>query len=442
MNLTGIQSLQLSATDRTNAHSLRVALCPPDLYNFTKVMNGEAVDATFIIQTYIAKGLRDRGHQLTVLGAYTPDDALYAGELESLEPAHFTWSSSRWFVLANKVVWRIQRLLGIPYLNVFSNLRLMDACMQYFPGKDLVYERNSMHKFGVAMACKRLGMPYILYVEADDILEHDIMKKPIKGLQRLQVGLSMKYNLQAADKVICVSEPLKAHLIKQWKVAAKKIEVFPNVADIRRFHPEAGGSHTVRHSLGIGQAPLIIFVGNFYEWHDVATLLRAFSNLLDTSPHARLLLVGDGEKRHSMAQLASELGIDHAVTFTGMVAHADVPQYMAAADIAVVPYPSLNQEIWLSPLKLFEYMATGNAIIASDVGQLHEWIMEEQNGLLVPPGDVPALAMSLKRLVDDPALRLRLGQKAREEAVKRHSWDRYLSDLEALCLDVALKGKQ
>ena len=437
------QSVQMPLLpERTVCRPLKITLCPPELYLLQQVMKGKIADATFIIQAYIAEGLKSRGHNLSFLGPYDPGLAVYSGELDGLKPAHRTWTSSRIFEFSSRVVWKLQRLLGIPYLNIFANLRLMDACMQNLPESDLVYERNSMYRFGVAMACKRLGMPYILYFEADDILEHDIMKKPITGLLRVQAVRAIHYNLDAADRVICVSEPLKTYLVKKWKVPKQKIVVFPNVADVNRFRPDGEARERVRASLGIGDAPLILFVGNFYEWHDVATLLKAFVRVLEEHPGTRLMLVGDGAKRQSMAQLAMDLRIDRKVIFTGMVAHTDVPSFMAAADIAVVPYPVLQQDVWLSPLKLFEYMATGNAIIASDVGQLSEWVVNERTGVMIPPGDVSAMSAAIERLIDNPDLRSQLGQTAREDALKKHSWDKYLADLESIFFSVLAEGKR
>jgi glycosyltransferase involved in cell wall biosynthesis len=131
-----------------------------------------------------------------------------------------------------------------------------------------------------------------------------------------------------------------------------------------------------------------------------------------------------------MMQRATDLGLDHAAQFTGLVTHAEVPRLLAAADIAVVPYPPMETDLWLSPLKLFEYMASGKAIIASAVGQLTEVVQDGRNGLLIPPGDVPAMTAALQRLIGSPALRSQLGQQAREDAVRKHSWEHYLSRLE------------
>ncbi len=179
-----------------------------------------------------------------------------------------------------------------------------------------------------------------------------------------------------------------------------------------------------------------MFVGNFYAWHDVATLLKAFSQVLTIYPEAYLVLVGDGEKRQMMAQRAADLGIGHAVQFTGLVAHDEVPRLVAAADIAVVPYPVMQQDLWLSPLKLFEYMASGTAIVASAVGQLTDVIEDGKNGLLVAPEDTSAMAVALQRLIGDEVLRLRLGRQARENAEREHSWEHYFSRLERLFIAV------
>lgn len=412
--------------------SLRIAICPPEMQLLQKELRGEPTEATYVIQRYIAAGLRTRGHNLTFLAPHNLRQIVCTNDLQRPSLAPLTWSASPWFDFGSKVVWQVQRWLGVPYLNVFANYRLLDACLQCLPGHNLVYERNSLYRYGVAMACRRLKLPYVLYFEADDIMEHDVMGKPITGLLRWRAKVAIRYNLNAADCVICVSEPLKAHLVSNWRVPADKIVVFPNVADVQCFRPDPEARSDVRTSLGVDTQPLVIFVGNFYEWHDVTTLLAAFAKVRETHPDARLVLVGDGSRREAMMKHAANLGLGHAAQFTGLVAHAEVPRLLAAADIAVVPYPLLKTDVWLSPLKLFEYMASGKAIIASSVGQLTEVVQDGRNGLLVPPGDTAAMAAALLRLIDDPALQTRLGQQAREDAVRQHSWENYLARLERL----------
>jgi glycosyltransferase involved in cell wall biosynthesis len=429
--------LQLNANNNDDkppsSSHLRIAFCLPELKSPFQSPGNQPTDASYIQQEYIAEGLRARGHNLTFLAQHKLDEVVYSNDQHELQAVPRTWSGSRWFDIVSRFTWRMQRLMGVPFLNVFTNYRIFDACLQCLPGHDLVYERNGLYKAGVAMACKRLRLPYILFFDADEILEYDFMGKPITGLLRWRAKELVRYNQKIADCIICVSEQAKIRLMTTWRVPAKKIVVLPNGVDVQRFQPDPEARSLIRTSLGIDINPLIIFVGNFYKWHDITTLLDAFSQVLITYPGALLLLIGDGSERLKMMKYAIDLGIGNAVKFTGLIPHSEVPNLLSAADIAVAPYPALMDNFWLSPMKLFEYMASGAAIIASGVGQITEVVKDCINGLLVPPGDVSSMVVALKRLIDDAPLRLRLSQQARIDAVQKHSWERYNSRLEHLC---------
>ena len=426
------RSLPALATGPAVLRVLRIVIGVPELQPLQQVMRGEPADATYIIQGHIAAGLRARGHSLTFVAPGNLTETVCSSDPLRPEVAPRTWSGSRWFDVASKNSWRVQRMLGVPYLNVFSNYRRFDSCLRCLPGHDLVYERNGLYNAGVAMACKRLRLPYVVFFEADQIAEHDFMGRPLTGLLRWRAKALLRYNLGVAACVICVSEAGKLHLMTNWNVPAEKIVVFPNAVDVQRFRPDPEARAQVRASLGLTTNSVIVFVGNFFHWHDVATLLDAFARVLAKYPHARLLLVGDGAQRQAMMQRAADRGLGRAVQFTGAVPHADVPRLVAAADVAVAPYPRMTHELWLSPLKLFEYMATGAAVVASGVGQVADVLQDGSNGLLVPPGDASAMAAAVRRLIDDAPLRSRLGRQAREDAVRKHSWEQYLSRLERL----------
>lgn len=417
--------------------SLRIAICLQELQSLRQMINGEPVaDGTYIVQGYIATGLQAHQHKLTFLAPRNIDQIEFATNLNEVRTAPQTWSASRWFTITSKGMWRIQRLFMVPYLNIFSNFRLYDACLQCLPGHDVVYELNGLYNAGVAMACKRLGLPYVMFFDADQILEHDYMGKPISGLLRWRACQLLRYNLNAAERIVCVSESAKAHLMATWKVKADKIVVLPNGVDTKRFRPYPEEQSQVRAKLGVDSNPLVVFVGSFFEWHDIATLLNAFAQVLGAYPSARLVLVGDGRQRQAMMQRVVDLGIDHAVNFTGFIPHDAVPRLVSAADIAIAPYPAMKQDLWLSPLKLFEYMASGTAIVASKVGQVAQVLEDERNGLLVPPGDTAAMASALKRLIDDTGLRLQLSKQARNDAVQKYSWENYISRLECVFASV------
>jgi len=415
---------------------MRIALCSPELHPLLQAMKGEPTNATYLIQRHIATRLKARGHDLTFIAQLALGENICTDSLDDLTVAPRTWSGSRWFNFLRKLTWQVQRFLCIPYLNVYSNLQLFDACLHCLPGHDLVYERSGLYRHGVAKACKYLHLPYVLYVEADEILEYDYMQKPITGLLRWRAQKIFQFNLDAADCIVCVSQPLKAHLTKIWNIQAEKIFVFPNGVDAEQFRPNPEQRAKIRDHLKVSTNPLILFVGNFYEWHDVAILLDAFSQILKSYPDTRLVLVGEGSTRNIMEERAAALGITYAVQFTGLLPHADVPHYAAAADIAVVPYPPIKHDLWFSPLKLFEYMASAKAIVASAIGQLPDIVKDGRNCLLVPPGNIQALVNAVQRLIDDSDLREGLGNQAREDAILKHSWENYITNLEHLFVDV------
>jgi glycosyltransferase involved in cell wall biosynthesis len=164
------------------------------------------------------------------------------------------------------------------------------------------------------------------------------------------------------------------------------------------------------HTLGMGKG--------------VDDLVRAISRLPETPIH--LLLVGGPESMVAAYRgLWAELGLPperfHA---TGHVPAAEVPAALAAFDVAGMPHPYTPYfAYYLSPLKLFEYMAAGCALLATDLPSTREIVTDGETALLVPPEDVDALATALARLVAEPDLRARLGDAARRLAFARYTWE-------------------
>ena len=181
--------------------------------------------------------------------------------------------------------------------------------------------------------------------------------------------------------------------------------------------------------------PVIVYAGHLYAWKGVDVLLEALRELGDV----RGLIVGGYEKEPDLARLreqAARLGIADRVTFTGLVAPPAVAGHLRAGSVLVLPNPaSAISTRFTSPLKLFEYMAAGRPIVASDLPSIREVLRHEQNALLVEPGDAAALAAGVRRLLDDRPLADRLAQAAVTD-VASYSWDRRAERLETLLLQV------
>jgi glycosyltransferase involved in cell wall biosynthesis len=181
--------------------------------------------------------------------------------------------------------------------------------------------------------------------------------------------------------------------------------------------------------------PLVVYAGHLYAWKGVDILLEA----LALAPNARGLIVGGHAKEPDLGRLQTlvrQLGIGDRVTFTGMVEPARVPELLRRATVLVLPNPaSAISTRFTSPLKLFEYMAAGRAIVASDLPSIREVLHDGVEALLVAPGDANALAGAIRRLLDDPALAARLAHAA-FDAAPEYSWERRAERLEALFTEV------
>jgi glycosyltransferase involved in cell wall biosynthesis len=411
--------------------SLRIAFC------LSELRPPDSTESFFLQQMLVAQRLQARGHRLTYVAPVELTDMVCTPDLHQPVRAPRTWTRSAWFTGARRLVWRLQHALRVPYLNYFSNWCYEDACLHCLPGHDLVWERYGIYKVGVARACRRLGLPYILFFDGDDLYEHDYAGTPITGALRWRAQQLTREDLRAADRVLCVSNAAKRRLTTVWGVAEQKVEVFPNAVDIHLHTPQNQDRAGIRQRLGIGDAPMVLFVGGFFHWHDIAGLLDAFAQVLRDCPDAHLVLVGDGIKRDEMMAYAAQLGLQARAHFTGALPHAEIPRWVTAADVAAAPYrenPTLG--LWGSPMKLFEYMASGAAVVATRLGQIDEVMRDGENGLLVPPSDPAALAAAILRLLQDSSLRARLGQQARQDAMQHYSWEQYMTHLDAVFASV------
>ena len=182
--------------------------------------------------------------------------------------------------------------------------------------------------------------------------------------------------------------------------------------------------------------PVVAYAGHLYAWKGVDVLLHALALL----PEASGLIIGGHSAEPDLArvrQLAQRLGIRDRVTFTGIVDPARVAGHLAGARVLVLPNPeSAISTLFTSPLKLFEYMAAGRAIVASDLPSIREVLADGRNALLVKPGDQAALAAGIRTLINDRDLAQRLARAAFEDAAQ-YTWERRAQRLEALFEQVA-----
>lgn len=365
---------------------------------------------------------------------------LARGEVVEVEPPGFVRvralpqgaAGSRLFRRFEGGLRRIQRILKLPYYAVFDSYRFYRSISSRLPEFDLCHEHNGLFSIGTALACRKLGLPYVLTFSADLLLERAAFGNALKGLHARAAAAAARFTYRRADAILCVSEAAREHLVRRWQVDPEKIAVFPNGVDTALFRPIPGDPEGLRGRYGLGAGPVIVFAGGFQPWHGLELLVESFAAVLGGRADARLLLVGDGRARPAVEAAAAAHGVADRMVITGFVPQVEVPAFLGIADVAVMPYPPLPQELWFSPLKMFEYMSAGKAIVASRSGQIVDIIKDGQTGVLVEPGDTAGLAQAIERLIADPGERKRLGENAREQACDRHSWAAYVERLETL----------
>lgn len=389
-------------------------------------------------QFHLIHGLLRFGHQVTLFAR--SDNALLvrSNETEKWQTQAMKWTNTWFFNKLAGATWKTQKFLGIPYLNVFRNARILEAYVRCLPQYDLCFERVGIFSVAPALAARWLGLPYILFFDADILFELDYAGTPLSGIQRWIAAWMQETSLREADSVISVSEVSKNQLVNNWHIAAQKVHVLPNAVDVRLFHPLTPQEIAqARREFGFQEdATVVMFVGSFQPWHDWKGLIQAFQLAKAEASGLHLVLVGDGPQLADAKTLVQSLGLIDQIVFLGAVAHARVNAILGAADIVAAPYPKDQHDFWGSPMKIFEYMASGRPIVAASVGQLAQLLQNEVTALLYEPGDVQAFANHMIALYKAPAFRNEIGRQAREQAVREHSWDTYIQHLDAIISNV------
>jgi glycosyltransferase involved in cell wall biosynthesis len=186
----------------------------------------------------------------------------------------------------------------------------------------------------------------------------------------------------------------------------------------------------VRAILGVGDAPLAMYVGHITLGDDLDLALAALKQVRERLPEARLAIIGVGEGLARLRSLAAELGLSDAIRFTGWIDHSEVPVYLAAADATIYPYRDTLINRAKCSIKILEYMAMGKAIVTHRVGQNLEYLEHGKSGFLVEPGDVTAFAEGLLAVLTNRAFAEQLGTRAMQRVEQEFNWSRRVIDVE------------
>ncbi len=277
---------------------------------------------------------------------------------------------------------------------------------------DFIYERYALFSFAGLFISGLYGIP--LFLEVNDSTEI-ARSRPLR-MKRLARLIEAEV-LKRAEAVFTVSNVFKKCLCRGHRLDSEKVYVTPNAVDIDRFNTQKIDC-SLKSKLGLGDRKVIGVVGAFVPWHGLLFLVESMAPFMPNGKF-HLLLVGDGPVRRDVIDCARNLGVENKVTITGFVPSYDVPAFIQAMDVCVMPGSNEHG----SPVKIFEYMAMGKPVVAPNYGPISEVLTNGKEGLLFPPGDGQEMSRLILEILDDGKLRRRLGRCAQEKVLECYTWD-------------------
>jgi glycosyltransferase involved in cell wall biosynthesis len=243
-------------------------------------------------------------------------------------------------------------------------------------------------------------------------------------------------SLRIARKIIATSEKLIPNEFRN------KLKVVTWGVNTALFNRNISGE-AIREKLGLINYPVVLFVGSFADWHGLDDLIQAGRAIVRELPHVRFMVVGGGKGHPNYKRIvdkAQKLGLLGNFLFVGTVDYREIPNFIAASDVAVAPYDPRRSEytrkygFFYSPLKIFEYMAVGKPVVATRVENVSQIIENGVDGLLVEPGDYEELAQAILKLLKSSDLAKQLGDNAYLKS-KNYSWEKHCEMLNGILLE-------
>jgi 1,2-diacylglycerol 3-alpha-glucosyltransferase len=361
-----------------------------------------------------AEAVAARGHKVHVV-------AYHFGEGEA--PANVALHRIRDLGLPRRVV--VGPTYDKPLLDLLLVARLVSVVRR--ERIDVIHAHNFEAAL-VAYVAGAITRRPVLYnavcTMSDELASYGVLPAPLA--RRVAASLD-RWVPRRADAVVCISEELSA-AVRAAGVPAERVATIPLGISPGQFSARSDAK-AARARLGLGEGPLAVYTGTLDRFQRIDYLLRAMRCVIERLPAARLVIAGGVTRDSDIAEcrrLMGELGLERHVELRTGTTFADVPAFLAAADVAVAPRPACPGV----PVKLLNYMAAGTPIVTFEGSA--KGLVHGQSALLAPDHDWAALGSAMLALLDDPALAVRLGDAARAWAEVNLGWPALATRLEAV----------
>ncbi len=294
---------------------------------------------------------------------------------------------------------------------------------------DLLLWFDSPGQMAPLWALRSASCPIVYFVNG-------LPAEEVQGLWRLAPLLNLlTYGLRLGSRkakaIVSVCPEVLGGLRCVEPVDSQKCFVIRNGVDPDRFFPQP--HERARQEVHLqGPGPYIGFVGGFFPWHGLDTLVDAMTVVAKSFPTVQCLLVGDGQTKAALEEQVHRLQLSHHVRFIGRVVFDAVPQWIAACDVCVV----LHRQIRSYPgdsMKLWEYLACGRPVVATAGPGYGDTVSELHCGLPTTADDPDDLARQLVTLLDSHHLRRSMGERGRVAVMRSHTWSARAAQLERVC---------
>lgn len=305
-----------------------------------------------------------------------------------------------------------------------------------------LYERLCLGNFVGAKISQEYEIPYIVEYNGSEI---SMMKSFGNGRYAHEEEFLRIEDaaFKQATLISVVSEPIRDELIKR-NINPEKIVVNPNGVDLSAYSPGTQEEkESLRAKLGWNSSHRVVgFTGTFGGWHGIPILAEAIPLICQKAPDVKFLFIGDGNLKHLVDEQIRKHALYGFVQSLGRISQQEGAKWLRACDIYVSPHNShmVNSKFFGSPTKIFEYMAMGGGIVASDLEQIGEVLspalrlmelptisqeISDQRSILCQPGSVEEFVEAVVWLVEHPQIQEQLGQNARKAAEQYFSWEQH-----------------
>ncbi|MBN8924803.1 MAG: glycosyltransferase WbuB [Rhodanobacter sp. 68-29] len=352
----------------------------------------------------VVGGLRELGHEVRVL-SFPGADPEQEQPTGPAQPSR----QGRLGALVSRMPGVLFEMLELGY-NLVTAVRMRRVFAQFKP--QLVYERYSLFLCATVWLARRRGIPVILEIN-DSALVERVRPLRLKSLARR----IERWCLRNATGLVFISSYFRNQAETAYGDIAPSV-VSPNAADLTRFDPARHDRERLRAERGVAGRVVCGYVGAFVHWHGVNGFVEAVAARLAETPELVLVLVGDGRSLPEVRALVQAHGLADRILLPGRVPHNEIPAWIACMDYAVLP----DSNHYGSPVKLFEFMAMGVAMVAPDYAPVAEVVSDGRTGWLFPQRQLQACVQRVLELATQPEERRHVGAAARDYIVRERQW--------------------